>query len=82
MDRPPFLTKSITIRGVDGNDIRVSETAERKVVVVSVHMNGGDASFRVATVRLNALQFKALCQAQYDLEIESETATEKKKEAI
>jgi len=35
MDRPPFLTKSIAIRGVDGNDIRVSETTERKEVVVS-----------------------------------------------
>lgn len=82
MDRPAFLTKSIAIRGVDGNDIRVSETAERKEVVVSIHMNGGESSFRVATVRLNADQFKALCQSQYDLDIEAKPATEKEKEAM
>ena len=82
MDRPSFLTKSITIRGVDGNDIRVSETSERKEVVVSIHMNGGESSFRVATVRLNADQFKALCQSQYDLDIEAKPATEKEKEAM
>jgi len=82
MDRPPFLTKSIAIRGVDGNDIRVSETAERNEVVVSIEMNGGEAAFRMATVRLNADQFKALCQSQYELDIEAETVTEKEMEAM
>ena len=80
MDRPSFLTKSITIRGLDGNDIRVSETAERKEVVISIQNNGSD--FRISTARLNADQFKALCQSQYDLDIKGETTTQKEKEAM
>lgn len=41
MSKPSYLTKSITIRGIDGNDIRVSEAkrakaAERAAKVVEI----------------------------------------------
>jgi hypothetical protein len=80
MDRPSFLTKSITILGVDGNHVTVSETAERREVVVAIQQN--DEHGRIATARLNADQFKALCRSQYDLEVEAETENENKKEAM
>ena len=80
MDRPSFLTKSITILGVDGNHVTVSETAERREVVIAIQQN--DEHGRIATARLNAEQFKALCRSQYDLDIEAETATDKEKEAM
>ena len=80
MDRPSFLTKSITILGVDGNHVTVSETAERREVVIAIQQN--DEHGRIATARLNAEQFKALCRSQYDLDIEAETTTQTEKEAM
>jgi hypothetical protein len=80
MDRPSFLTKSITILGVDGNHVTVSETAERHEVAIAIQQN--DEHGRIATARLNADQFKALCRSQYDLEIEAETQTNELKEVI
>lgn len=71
MDSPTFLTKSITVRGVDGNDIRVSETAERNEVVVVIQQN--DESARVATVRLSHPQFNALCESKYSLELKTDS---------
>ncbi len=52
MDRPSFLTRSLTIAGVDGNHVTVSETAERREVVVAIQQN--DEHGRIATARLNA----------------------------
>ena len=73
MSSPSYVTKSITVLGVDGNHITVSETAERQEVVIAIQQN--DEHGRIATARLNAGQFKALCQSQYDLEIEAEAPT-------
>ena len=67
MKSPSFVTKSITIRGVDGNDVRVSETAERQEVVIAIQQNDGGG--RIATVRLDESQFEALCGARYSLEV-------------
>ena len=75
-----FFTRSITVAGLDGNHVTVSETPDHHEVVVSIQQN--DEHGRIATARLNADQFKALCRSQYDLEIEDEIATEKEKEAM
>jgi hypothetical protein len=66
MNKPAYLTKSITIRGVDGNDIRVSETAERDTIVISIQQN--DDAGRIATVRLDQGQDDAFCRTRYDME--------------
>ena len=72
-DSPSYLTKSITIRGMDGNDIRVSETAERQEVVVSItHNAASPGEFRTATVRLTRRQFDSLCESKYSLEVKTE----------
>ena len=39
MDSPSYVTKSVTVRGVDGNHVTVSETAERQEVVVAIEQN-------------------------------------------
>jgi len=72
MSTPSYLTKSITIRGLDGNDIRVSETAERQAVVISIQQNedGG----RIASVRLDQAQFESLCHARYSMDFEKAAA--------
>lgn len=72
MSTPTFLTKSITIRGADGNDIRISETAERCEVEIAIQQN--EDRGLLATVRLNNAQFDALCNTRYSLEIASEAA--------
>jgi hypothetical protein len=72
MSTPSYLTKSITIRGLDGNDIRVSETAERKAVVISIQQN--DDGGRLASVRLDQTQFDALCHTRYSMEFEEPAA--------
>ena len=79
MPNPSYVTTSITILGVDGNHVSVSETAGRQEVVIRIQQN--DEHGRIATARLNADQFKVLCRSQYDLEIEAETPTDKEKEA-
>ena len=68
MSRPSFLTKSVTIRGVDANDIRVSETAGRDAVVISIQQN--DDGSRIASVRLNQAQFDAMCQTRYSMDLD------------
>ncbi len=80
MPGPAYLTKGITIRGVDGNYVTVRETPERCEVVVAIQQN--DDAGRLATVRLNADQFKALCRSQYELDVEPGTETNNKEEAI
>ena len=72
MSTPSFLTKSVTIRGVDANDIRVSETAERDAVVISIQQN--DDGGRIASVRLDQAQFDALCQTRYSMDFEKPPA--------
>lgn len=74
MDSPSYLTRSINIRGVDGNDIRISETAERREIVISIQQN--DEHGRVATVLLNAAQFDALCRTRYDLHVTEPAASD------
>jgi len=72
MDSPSFVTKSITVRGVDGNDVTVSETAERQEVVLAIQQN--DDGGRIATIRLNESQFEALCGTRYSLEVATSAA--------
>jgi hypothetical protein len=67
MDSPSYVTKSITVRGVDSNHITVSETAERQEVVIAIQQN--DEGGRIATIRLNEPQFEALCGTRYSLEV-------------
>ena len=69
----PYLTRSLTVLGVDGNHVSVSETAERQEVVISIQQN--DEHGRIATVRLDKDQFEALCHSQYELEIVTPGAT-------
>jgi hypothetical protein len=49
------LMMSYSIRGIDGNDLSISETFERLAVLVIIRCEG-----RVATVRLNKDQYEAL----------------------
>jgi hypothetical protein len=72
MDSPSYVTKSVTVRGVDGTSITVSETAERQEVVVAIQQN--DEGGRIATVRLNEAQFEALCGTRYSLEVATTAA--------
>lgn len=72
MKSSSYVTKSITVRGADGNHITVSETAERREVVLAIQQN--DEGGRLATVRLDQQQFEALCQTRYDLEVAPATA--------
>ncbi len=67
MASPSYLTKTITILGVDGNHVSVSETPDRKEVVFAIQQN--DEKGRIATARLSGEQFAALCNAKYSLEI-------------
>ena len=67
MTNPSYVTKSITVLGVDGNHITVGETAERQEVVIAIQQN--DEGGRLATVRLNHDQFEAFCHSKYDLEV-------------
>ena len=62
------LTKSYSIRGIDGNDVAVSETVERKEIVLSIQQN--DDRGRVATVRLTKNQWEMLCETRFDLHVE------------
>ena len=72
MATPSYVTRSITVRGADGNHVTVSETAEHQEVVLTIQQNGEGG--RLATVRLDYQQFEALCQTKYDLEVASPTA--------
>lgn len=72
MESPSFVTKSITVRGVDGNHVTVSETAERQEVVLAIQQN--DDGGQIATVRLNEPQFEALCGTRYSLEVATASA--------
>ena len=74
MASPSYKTKSITILGADGNHVSVSETPDRKEVVVAIQQN--DEKGRIATARLTGSQFAALCGAKYELEIENEPEVE------
>lgn len=61
-----WLTKSISIRGVDDNLIVFSETADRDELVVSIHTDNN----RIATVRLNAEQLREVERVRYILELQ------------
>ena len=74
MPNPSYVTKSVTILGVDGNHVSVSETIERQEVVVSIQQN--DEHGRLATVRLDKGQFEALCHSKYELEIKAALAAD------
>ena len=67
MENPSFMTKSFTIRGADGNQISVSETADRLEIVIAIEQYGKDS--RIGAVRLNGAQFEALCGTRYSLEV-------------
>jgi hypothetical protein len=69
MPDPSYQTTAITIRGVEGNDVTVSETHERKELVLSINEHRGDELY--AAVRLSKEQFEALCQARFTLEVQS-----------
>ncbi len=71
MDSPSFVTKSITIRGVDGSDITVSEVPSRREVVVSIQQNDL-VEEPVTRIRLTRPQFDALCGSKYSLEVNSD----------
>jgi hypothetical protein len=65
MSTPSYLTKSVTIRGIDDNNIRFSETAERQEVVISIQHNDDGAG--IASVRLDQAQFDSLCHTRYSM---------------
>ena len=60
-----YVIRSFTVRGIDGNDLRISETMERDQVVVAIQQN--DDGGRMATVRLTAAQLRAFGDVQYSL---------------
>ena len=72
MPNPSYVTRSLTIVGIDGNHISVSETAERREVVVTIQQN--DEHGRLATVRLTKDQFEAFCHSQYEMDIQAAPA--------
>ena len=65
------VCKSFTICGADGNHVSISETVERGEVVLTIQQN--DERGRLATVRLDREQFRALADTYYSLEIIDET---------
>jgi hypothetical protein len=64
-----IIIKGFTIRGADGNDLRISETVERDQVVISIQQN--DDKARMATVRLDKEQFEAFFDIRYSIEIKN-----------
>lgn len=72
MDKPSYMTKSFTITGVDGNHVKVSETADRQEVVISIQQN--DEAGLNATVRLSGAQFDTLCETKYSLDVAPATS--------
>ena len=69
MPDPTYQTTAITVRGLDGNDVTVSETHERTELVLSINEHRGDELY--ATVRLSKEQFEALYQTRFTLEVRS-----------
>ena len=62
-----ICTKSFTVRGVDGNDLSMSETVEGDHVILSIQQN--DDKGRFATARLNKASFDAFFEKKYSMEI-------------
>jgi hypothetical protein len=73
-ETPSYVTRSINIRAADGNDISVSETAERNHVVISIQQN--DEKGQLATVRLTRPQFGEFCRSRYVLEVKTDLKQE------
>ena len=67
MNNPSYITKSFTVSGVDGNEVMVSETADRQHVAITIRQNDGDGP--IATAHLSGPQFEALCETKYSLEV-------------
>lgn len=67
MKNSMLVNTSFTIRGVDGNDITVGETTERDTVVLCLQQNDDHA--RLATIRLTAHHWLALCDLRYKLSV-------------
>ncbi len=62
-----IVTNSFNIRGIDGNDLRISETIERDQVVISIQQN--DDKAMIATVRLDKEQFDAFFDIKYSITV-------------
>jgi len=73
-----IITKGFTIRGADGNDLRISETVERDQVVISIQQN--DDKAKLATVRLDKEQFNAFFDIRYEIGIKHPIESEEKEE--
>jgi len=73
-----IIIKGFTIRGADGNDLRISETVERDQVVISIQQN--DDKARMATVRLDKEQFEAFFDLRYEIGIKNPIKPEEKEE--
>jgi len=73
-----IVAKSFTIRGADGNDLRISETVEREEIVISIQQN--DDKGRLATVRLNKEQFNAFFDIRYSIDIKNPIEVKEKEE--
>jgi hypothetical protein len=67
MGSPTYVTKSFTVSGQDGSEVTVSETADRKEVVIIIRQH--DNGEPVATARLSGPQFDTLCETKYSLEV-------------
>ena len=67
---PSFVTRSITIAGIDRNTISISETPDRSEVRVSISQNGERGTgMQIATIRMDAAQLAALCGVRYSLDV-------------
>ena len=73
-----MVTKGFTIRGADGNDLRISETVERDQVVISIQQN--DDKARMATIRLDKEQFNAFFDIRYEIGIKDLIESKEKEE--
>jgi len=73
-----IVVKGFTIRGVDGNDLRISETVERDQVAISIQQN--DDKGRLATVRLDKEQFEAFFDIKYGIDIKGPVEEKEKEE--
>ena len=81
MSNKQVRCKSYTLLGNDGNHLTLAETLDRSAILISIQQN--DEKGRIATVRIDAEQFEALCSfnSRYDgLEVKPSIADAEEQE--
>jgi len=63
------ITRQLAVRGTNGNTIRVSETPDKKEIVIGITEDIAGADGRTTSVRLTRRQFQAVCGTQYQFDV-------------